>query len=185
MAHDALQELMDGNLRFREGRATAVNDATLRQELAGGQSPIASVIRCADSRVAPEIVFDQPLGSLFVCGVAGNVPTPEIAQSLEYAVGTLGCGLIVIMGHTYCGAVAHAIAHEPTEGLFSMVNIPYDEEDAHAFNAEQGIPKLMGLSPMIEAKVMSGELQIVAGVYDIESGEFELVAQTRLETATE
>ena len=185
MSQDALQELMDGNRRFRDGQATAVNDAALRHELAGGQSPIAAVIRCADSRVAPEIVFDQSLGSLFVCGIAGNVPTPEIAQSLEYAVGPLGTNLIVIMGHTYCGAVAHAIAHQPTEGLFSMVDIPYDEEDAHAFNAEQGIPKLMALSPMIEAKVQSGELQIVAGVYDIESGEFELIAQTKLEQAIE
>ena len=78
MAMDPLQELLDGNRRFRDNKASEFNNEKLRDELSNGQAPIASVIRCADSRVSPEIVFDQPLGSLFVCGVAGNVPTPEI-----------------------------------------------------------------------------------------------------------
>ena len=154
MAMDPLQELLDGNRRFRDNKANEFNNEKLRDELSHGQAPIASVIRCADSRVSPEIVFDQPLG----------------------------CKLIVIMGHTSCGAIAHAIDHQPTEGLFSLVDIPMNDEDPHAFNAEQGIPKIISFSPMIEEKVLKGDLQIVAGVYDIASGIFDLVAQTKIES---
>jgi len=177
-----LQELLVGNKRFRDNKTNKFDNEKLREKLSQGQSPIASVIRCADSRVSPEIIFDQPLGSLFVCGVAGNVPTPEIVESLEYAVGPLGCSLIVIMGHTCCGAIGHAIDQQPTEGLFSLVDIPMNAEDPYAFNAEQGIPKILSFSPFIEEKVLKGDVQIVAGVYDITSGMFDLVAQTKLES---
>jgi len=177
-----LQELLVGNKRFRDNKTNKFDNEKLREKLSQGQSPIASVIRCADSRVSPEIIFDQPLGSLFVCGVAGNVPTPEIVESLEYAVGPLGCNLIVIMGHTCCGAIGHAIDQQPTEGLFSLVDIPMNAEDPYAFNAEQGIPKILSFSPFIEEKVLKGDVQIVAGVYDITSGMFDLVAQTKLES---
>ena len=127
---DALQRLIDGNSRFVSGQTTSHNAAIDRATMSEGQAPFAVVLRCADSRVSPEIVFDQPLGNLFVCAVAGNVPTPEIVESLEYAVGQLSSPLIVVMGHTNCGAVAHATAHLPTKGLFSMIDIPHDDEDA-------------------------------------------------------
>lgn len=182
MTMNPLQELLVGNKRFRDNKTNKFDNEKLREKLSQGQSPIASVIRCADSRVSPEIIFDQPLGSLFVCGVAGNVPTPEIVESLEYAVGPLGCNLIVIMGHTCCGAIGHAIDQQPTEGLFSLVDIPMNAEDPYAFNAEQGIPKILSFSPFIEEKVLKGDVQIVAGVYDITSGMFDLVAQTKLES---
>ena len=182
MTMNPLQELLVGNKRFRDNKTNKFDNEKLREKLSQGQSPIASVIRCADSRVSPEIIFDQPLGSLFVCGVAGNVPTPEIVESLEYAVGPLGCSLIVIMGHTCCGAIGHAIDQQPTEGLFSLVDIPMNAEDPYAFNAEQGIPKILSFSPFIEEKVLKGDVQIVAGVYDITSGMFDLVAQTKLES---
>ena len=180
---DALQRLIDGNSRFVSGQTTSHNAAIDRATMSEGQAPFAAVLRCADSRVSPEIVFDQPLGNLFVCAVAGNVPTPEIVESLEYAVGQLSCPLIVVMGHTNCGAVAHATAHLPTKGLFSMIDIPHDDEDAIAFNAEQGIPKIMVSSDMIQEAVKIGQVQIIAGVYDIGSGQFELVAQTTVESA--
>ena len=82
---EAMETLLVGNTRFVAGSPTATNPPEQRPLLAAGQSPIAAVLRCADSRVAPEIVFDQPLGKLFVCSVAGNVPTREIVESLEYA----------------------------------------------------------------------------------------------------
>ena len=104
-AIQAMQALIEGNARFQSGNSVASSSPTLRSELTAGQSPFAAVIRCADSRVAPEIVFDQPLGSLFVCGVAGNIPTIEIIESMEYAVGVLGVSLIVVMGHSNCGGV--------------------------------------------------------------------------------
>jgi carbonic anhydrase len=179
---DALQELLSGNVRYVEGRSNAVNTPANRLELAQGQSPIAAVIRCADSRVAPEIVFDQPLGKLFVCAVAGNIPTPEIVESIEYTVGHLGTRLIVVMGHSSCGAVTAALQNEVVDGLFAQVAlspIP-DLNECISHNAEQGIATILGRSPMIEEAVKSGDVQIVAGVQDIATGEFELVAQTQL-----
>ncbi len=150
--------------------------------MADGQKPFAAIIRCADSRVAPEIVFDQPLGNLFVCGVAGNIPTPEIVESLEYAVGHLGVGLIVVMGHSNCGAVTAAFQSEQPTGLFSQIalsSIP-DLDECIAHNAEHGLTTILNSSYLIENAVKKGTVQIVAGVFDIPSGEFELVAQTQL-----
>jgi carbonic anhydrase len=151
--------------------------------MALGQSPFAAIIRCADSRVAPEIVFDQPLGNLFVCGVAGNVPTPEIVESIEYAVGHLGTSLIVVMGHSNCGAVTAALQNEFVDGVFAQVALsPTPElDDSIAHNAEQGVATILTRSPMIEKTVSNGDVQIVAGVLDIATGEFELVAQTSLD----
>jgi carbonic anhydrase len=178
----ALSELKTGNLRYAEGRTTSLNEPEDRRELVAGQLPIAAIIRCADSRVAPEIVFDQPLGKLFVCAVAGNIPTHEIVESIEYAVGHLGTRLIVVMGHSSCGAVTAALQNEVVEGLFAQVAlspIP-DLDECIAHNAEQGIATILDRSPMIEEAVKSGYVQIIAGVQDIASGEFELVAQTQL-----
>jgi carbonic anhydrase len=178
----ALQELLEGNKRYVEGRLTSDNLPENRTLLVGGQAPIAAIIRCADSRVAPEIVFDQPLGKLFVCGVAGNIPTPEIVESLEYAMNQLGTTLIVVMGHSQCGAVASAMQNEYVEGVFAQVTLAPtpDLDDCIAHNAEQGISTILNQSYMIEKAVKSGDVQIVAGVQDIASGEFELVAQTQL-----
>ena len=162
----ALNELLAGNQRFVQGHATAMNSIEDRAQLAAGQTPIAAMIRCADSRVAPEIVFDQPLGKLFVCGVAGNIPTAEI----------------VVMGHSQCGAVAAAMQNEVVEGVFAQVALAPtpDLDDCIAHNAEQGINTILNRSYMIEEAVKNGSVQIVAGVQDIVSGEFELVAQTQL-----
>ena len=181
-AKNALRELVAGNLRFVEGCQTAQNIAINRSELSKGQSPMAAVIRCADSRVAPELVFDQPLGSLFVCGVAGNIPTPEIIESIEYAVQRLGTLLIVVMGHSNCGAVSAALHNEVVDGVFAQVAlapIP-DLDECIAYNAEQGINTILGTSRIIEDAVKNGIVQLVAGVLNIETGVFELVAQTKL-----
>ncbi len=101
----ALNALMDGNRRFVDGTQQHNDHAAARTRGVDGQSPFAGIIRCADSRVAPELVFDQSLGDLFVCAVAGNLPTTEVMASLEYTVAMLKTPLIVIMGHSSCGAV--------------------------------------------------------------------------------
>ena len=178
----ALHELMTGNARYVDGRPTSTNAPSDRLPLSQGQAPIAAIIRCADSRVAPEIVFDQPLGKLFVCGVAGNIPTPEIVESIEYTVGHLGTTLIVVMGHSSCGAVTAALQNEAVDGLFAQVALAPtpDLDDCIAHNAEQGINTILNRSYMIEQAVKVGSVQIVAGVQDIASGSFELVAQTQL-----
>ncbi len=179
---ESLQELVAGNQRYVDGESVSQNLPADRLTLSQGQLPIAAVIRCADSRVAPEVVFDQPLGKLFVCGVAGNIPTPEIVESIEYAVGHLGTTLIVVMGHSNCGAVTAALQNEFIDGLFAQVTLAptSDLDDCISHNAEQGINTILARSPMIEDAVKNGAVQIVAGVQDISSGEFELVAQTQL-----
>ena len=179
-ALQSLQILLDGNARYQSGECTMSNPPSARAKLVQGQAPIAGVIRCADSRVAPEIVFDQPLGNLFVCGVAGNIPTLDIIESMEFAVHSFGISLIVIMGHSQCGAVTVAMQQNITGGVFAQVSlapIP-DLDECIAHNAEQGVTRILESSLYLEQAVQNGTLQIVAGVQDIESGAFELVAQT-------
>lgn len=179
---EALQELQRGNQRYQAGACVMSNSVSERTNLAQGQHPIAGVIRCADSRVSPEIVFDQSLGKLFVCGVAGNVPTLEIIESMEYAVDQLGVSLLVVMGHSDCGAVQMAMQHDFVEGVFADIalsTIP-DVDECIAHNAERGVSTILNTSQMLANAVQNGRLQIIAGVQDIASGEFELVAQTKL-----
>lgn len=188
----ALAKLMSGNQRFVEMRATAGEIKIDREQLAGGQAPFAAVIRCADSRVAPEICFDQPLGSLFVCAVAGNIPTLEGIASLEFGVDVLGAKLIVVMGHTSCGAVQAAIDHRADTsvlpgslpGLVDQIVSPcalaVDPEDPEALtkaircNANMGVTELLKRSTVLREAVQNGKLRIVAGVQDLATGRFTL-----------
>jgi carbonic anhydrase len=182
-----VKNLLDGNSRYVSGNATSSNLPEDRKALAAGQSPKVVVIRCADSRVAPEIVFDQELGDLFVCGVAGNVPTPEIIGSIEYAVAVLGSKVIVVMGHSSCGAVIAAMGDtselpQPLRLLIGQVQLPsskkhpiYTLPDAIACNAQHGIHVLMTGSEVIANAVAAGELKIVAGVQDLATGKFTLI----------
>ena len=182
-----LSNLLEGNARYVSGNATSKNLPEDRKSLAAGQSPDVVVIRCADSRVAPEIVFDQELGNLFVCGVAGNVPTPEIIGSIEYAVAVLGSKVIVVMGHSACGAVDAAMGDtselpQPLRLLIGQVQLPsvkqhpnYTLSDAIACNAQHGIHVLMTGSEVIANAVEAGDLEIVSGVQDLATGEFTII----------
>ena len=188
----ALAELMAGNVRYMNGLAESHNLPAARAGLADGQAPFISIIRCADSRVAPEIVFDQPLGELFVCAVAGNVPTPEIIASLEYGVAVLGCKAIVVMGHSSCGAVSAALEHRDDTSalpgslpaLIDQIVVPCTEsadldapdalDKAIACNAHEGIGKLMRGSELLAKAVKDGTLRIVSGVQDLKTGKFSL-----------
>lgn len=189
----ALAELVAGNARYIAGNAESHNLPAARSGLADGQAPFAAIIRCADSRVSPEIVFDQPLGELFVCAVAGNVPTPEIIASLEYGVSVLGCKVIVIMGHSSCGAVRAALEYRDDTsvlpgslpGLIDQIVVPCVENldadapdalnKAIACNANEGIGRLLKCSEIIAGAVKDGSLKVIAGVQDLRSGKFTLV----------
>ncbi|MEZ5967244.1 MAG: carbonic anhydrase [Planctomycetota bacterium] len=107
--HDALQRLQDGHRRFLSA-ATPLGDISLarRRQLRSGQKPSAVVLTCADSRVAPELLFDAGLGELFVVRVAGNVLNEDVVASIEYAVAHTGASLVLVLGHTHCGAVTAA-----------------------------------------------------------------------------
>src|SRR6187399_2016284 len=109
-ADEALQRLKDGNERFLAGAARFPTVQTgILADLAKGQHPYATILSCSDSRVPPELIFDAGFGDLFVIRVAGNVMSPEVAGSLQYAELHLQTPLFVVLGHTYCGAVTAAI----------------------------------------------------------------------------
>lgn len=189
----AIELLMAGNQRFVDGSAVDHDHKATREELSGVQRPIAIVLRCADSRTSPEIVFDQGIGDLFVCAVAGNVPTSELVASMEYAVSMLGTPLIVVMGHSGCGAVTAAIktiaesASLPgaLPDLISLITPAATQvEDIHgemavpeaiAINVANGVERITEMSPIIRQAVESGQVRIIGGVHDLASGRFERV----------
>jgi carbonic anhydrase len=117
-------DLMEGNHRFVTGQSKSSSLVSLRQSLAGGQHPKAIVLSCSDSRVPPEIVFDQSLGDLFVIRAAGNITDALGLASMEYAYEHLGSTVLVVLGHTKCGAVTAACSGEkmPTANLQAMVD---------------------------------------------------------------
>ncbi|MDG2054671.1 MAG: carbonic anhydrase [Phycisphaerales bacterium] len=188
----ALETLMAGNTRYVANRQNPHDYAAERQGLVQNQEPFAAVIRCADSRVAPEIIFDQAMGELFVCGVAGNIPTDEIIASLEYAVSILGTPLIMIEGHTNCGAVHAALTHRNdlsqlpgslpdliTQILPCTSALQGDEsgwlDQAVTNNVNAGIRRILERSQVIQEAVESGTCQVLGGVYHLESGIFNLI----------
>ena len=123
----ALARLVAGNKKFvSEMTGSRINTVAERAALGNGQAPWASILTCADSRTAPEILFNQGLGDIFVVRVAGNIATAEETASLEYAAAVLGSQLIVVMGHSGCGAVQSAIKFSkgekmPSEDLTALV----------------------------------------------------------------
>jgi carbonic anhydrase len=178
---EALKELMDGNQRFASGRGTAHEHdlVLLKQHLVEKQEPFAAVLSCADSRVPVEIVFDQTLGRLFVTRVAGNILTPEIIGSLEYGVAVLGTKVILVLGHSNCGAVKAAVAGKAVPGQISTLYAhlqPAVDEAGHDYkaatkaNAKIQAKLLSQASTVVAEKIKEGQLKVVAGYFDIGSG---------------
>lgn len=182
---DALNKLISGNKKYLEGNLEHPHQTRERRgELASGQTPFACILSCADSRVPPEIVFDQGLGDLFVVRVAGNVVNDMIVGSLEYAVEHLGATLIVVMGHKKCGAVSATIQGGDAPGkIGSLVQAiqPAVEkvkgqtgdllDNAVKENIRRGVEQLKAAAPIISKKVDAGELSIAGGYYDLDTGE--------------
>src|SRR5947209_3133764 len=120
---EALNELLDGNRRFTSGSMTSWEHdlAMLKQHTAEKQEPFAAVLSCADSRVPVELAFDQTIGHVFVARVAGNIVTPEIIGSLEYGAAVLGVKVVLVLGHTSCGAVKAAMKADAVPGQISVL----------------------------------------------------------------
>lgn len=185
----ALARLKAGNERFVATPLTHPNQtAERRTEVAASQHPFAMVVACADSRVAPEILFDTGLGDLFVVRNAGNLLDDHVLASLEYAVEHLHAPLLVVLGHTRCGAVTAAVqggelpGHLPSiaESLAPAVAMaakkPGDRvENAVRIHARLSAAALPGLSPLLAAAVKSGHLAIVAARYDLTTGRVEIL----------
>jgi len=123
-AEDAIARLRAGNQRYVDGETTgARRDASRRSDLVGGQAPFATVLTCADSRVSPELVFDEGLGDLFVIRVAGNIADDAVLGSIEYAALHLGVNLVAVMGHRSCGAVGAAVQNVDFDGPATQSHI--------------------------------------------------------------
>jgi carbonic anhydrase len=183
---EALDELMNGNKRFSSGRPTAHEQdlALLKKNTLQQQEPFAAVLACADSRVPVELVFDQSIGHVFVTRVAGNVATPEIIGSLEFGAAVLGTKVILVMGHSSCGAVTATIQGEEVPGqisaLFSHIQPAVrqsgrDLEAATKANAKIQAALLRDSSTVISGLVKEDKLKVEAAYYDLASGKVELL----------
>ncbi len=187
--NDIWQELVSGNKRFVNGNPTHPNQSIARrQEMAKGQHPRAAVLSCADSRVSPEIVFDQGLGDLFVVRVAGNCVNDPILGSLEYAVEHLGTRLIVVLGHQRCGAVAAACAGGEAPGhigslvqaLAPAVDKISESGDGRVDlvakeNVQMTVKSLRSCGPILEEWVRQGKLEVAGAFYDLDTGAVKIV----------
>jgi carbonic anhydrase len=185
----ALQELLDGNDRFVKRKRRNPNQTYSRLvEIAKGQNPFASVLGCADSRVPSEIVFDQGLGDLFVCRVAGNIATPEEIGSLEFGSLVLGSKVIMVVGHERCGAVDAAIKGAQVPGqigsLLEAIKPSVESskeqsgdklENACKANILAQVEKLKSSSVLSEL-IKAEKLKVVGGYYDLDTGRISLVS---------
>lgn len=177
---DALSRLRAGNERVVAGRPTGPNRGLDRvAAVAPSQAPFAAVLGCADSRVPPEILFDQGYGDLFVVRVAGNVATPEELASLEFAVAALGSSLIMVLGHADCGAVKAAMGSDvppgQISGLFQHITpaLPEGGTDVTAAveaNTLHQMEVVRRGSPLLAQAMDEGRLGLAAAVYELGSG---------------
>lgn len=183
--NDALNELIYGNNRFLDGEMIYTNYHEQIQKTKNGQHPHSFVLSCIDSRVPPEIIFDQGIGNLFVARVAGNVEDDNILGSMEYAVEVKHTKLILVLGHSHCGAVQGAIDNVKLEHLtqlteqikpaFSKHNtypIPeHISEETSKLNVKLTMKHIYESSSTIKHLVDEGKVKIVGAYYDIHTGQ--------------
>jgi len=188
-ADEALARLIAGNMRFIEMKlAHPDQDAGCRTNLSKGQQPFAVILGCSDSRVPPEVIFDQGLGDLFVVRVSGNVADDIGIASIEYAVEHLGSRLIVVLGHERCGALTAAViggvlpGHLPV--LMTALKPAVDKskgaagdvvDNAILANVELTTAQLRESKPLLAEMVEKGEIKILGARYDLDTGAVELI----------
>lgn len=193
-AKEALERLQEGNRRFVSGiRSFDALDHTRREALAQQQNPFAIILGCSDSRVPAELIFDQGLGDLFVIRVAGNIVAPSQVGSVEFAAARFETSLVVVLGHTQCGAILATLeevrrptSHSPNirsivdrvrpavETLLAM-GIENDEErlvrQAVRANVRASVDHLRHGSALLEQLIQDGKLVVVGAEYSLETGE--------------
>lgn len=190
----ALERLMQGNERYVLGKTELFNFAKTRAKLAGGQNPYACLVSCADSRIGPEYAFDEGRGDLFVTRVAGNFVNTDILASLEYGTAVLGAPLIMVLGHTSCGAIdatvkavtknasfpghiqalttalAPAVRQSQAAGAKDLLI------DATVNNVRMNVRKLQQANPILAERVANRQLKVVGGIYHLDTGKVEIVS---------
>ena len=191
-ADEALKILLEGNRRFVSGNLLHPNHCQeSREGVAGGQDPVAVVLTCADSRVPPVDIFDQGIGDIFVVRVAGNIIGDHTLGSIEYAVSYLHTPLVVVLGHSSCGAIGAVANNVKLDGHMSTfvppiqaaIKIVKDDEGSLVNNtarelARQIARKIADSEPIIADFVESGKTKVVPAYYDLHTGEVELLPPT-------
>ena len=189
----ALERLMNGNARYVQNKMDFKDFSAGRAARATAQYPVAAILGCADSRVAPEFVFDQDPGELFVCRVAGNYMNVDILASLEYGVAVLGAPLIMVLGHTNCGAVKAVLQYEKdrkalpghlqmlldavSPGVTEAIRQgPTDLLD-HAIeaNVRHNAQRLRQANPVIAKAVEEKRVEVVGAIYELATGQVRLL----------
>lgn len=175
----ALKIIMDGNKRFVEGEPDRPNQSPAhRAKVAMKQTPHTVVITCSDSRLSPELIFDQGLGDLFVVRTAGNTLDAENTGSVEYATAVLGSRLVVVLGHDKCGAVDAAMKGGKLPGNLPAVIKPIQQTVRKGATLDQSIianvkavkAKLSSSNKLTADMVKSGQIAVKGAVYDMASG---------------
>lgn len=180
----AQQKLVDGNKHYVEAKLSHPgHTAERRTEVAKGQHPFAAIVSCADSRVPPEIVFDQGVGDLFVIRLAGNIVDDAALGSLEYAVEHLGVSYIMVLGHERCGAVDATLKGGEAPGhigsLLKAIQPAVDEarkgqgdllDNAVRANVANAVRQVKSAAPILHESVERGSLSVVGARYDLDDG---------------
>ena len=188
-ADGVLQELLEGNARYVASKASHPRQDQGRiAEVSKGQHPVAVIVGCSDSRIPPEIVFDQGLGDLFVVRSAGNVVDDVGMGSIEYAVDHLGVGLVIVLGHGKCGAVMATVQGGEAHGhIGSIVRaiVPALEKAKAAGgdltdntireNVRLIVDQIGSSRPILSKMKEEGKLKVAGAYYDIESGKVEVI----------
>jgi carbonic anhydrase len=184
----ALARLMEGNARYVSGKLNERDFSAGRAARAKGQAPFAAILGCADSRVAPELAFDEGPGELFIVRVAGNFVTPEGLGSLEFGAAVLGTKVIMVLGHTSCGAVNATVAALQKgnslpghiAGLVTSMKPGIEpvvkaggadlEQRAVVANVQANVKRLQTEKPILADMVAAGKLKVVGAYYDLPTG---------------
>jgi carbonic anhydrase len=186
--NEALQKLLEGNQRFVQHHPLYPDQSQVRlQAVAQAQHPFATILSCADSRVPAELIFDQGIGDIFDVRIAGNIATPEAIGSIEYAVALLDTPLLMVLGHERCGAVTAAVQNQALPGemntfvkaiLPAVARVQPRSADivdqAVVANVHYQIEQLQRSSLLAERQ-QSGQLRIVGGRYDLDTGQVTLL----------
>ena len=191
-AVSALQELKDGNQRFIQKKQLSRDLMQQVSETSTGQFPFATVLSCIDSRVSSELIFDQGIGDIFSVRIAGNFVNEDILGSMEFASKLAGTKLVLVLGHTACGAVKGACDHARLGNLTALINKiepavdavkePADESmrnssnidfvnDVAEVNVKMTIDNIRAQSQVLKEMEDAGKIQILGGMYDIKTGE--------------
>lgn len=193
----ALELLKDGNRRFVSNLKVNRNLLQQANETSDGQHPFAVILSCIDSRTSAELIFDQGLGDVFSVRIAGNIINEDILGSMEFGCKVAGSKIIVVLGHTKCGAVKGACDHVEMGNLTALLtkirpavddetttkenrnsSNPEFVEKVSTINVKRTVKSIMERSPILKEMIESGEIGIVGGTHDISTGEVTFFTET-------